>query len=91
MRSIEIPTDTPTEFDWEIQLLTFRGGGMREKQQRKERERDEARKAELHSPQKRQWQKKDQILRGVKMKWTQRVEEKPAHLKHTPGARKDML
>ena len=62
----------------------------RETQQRDEREKDEARKAELHSPQTRQWQKKDQELRGLKMKCTQRVEERPPHLKHTPGARKDI-
>ena len=31
---------------------------------------------------------KEQELRGVKVKWTQRVEEKPAHFKHTADTRK---
>ena len=43
---------------------------------------EEPRRAELHRSKlhrwRRQWPKKDQKLGGVKVKWTQRVAERPA-------------
>ena len=97
VRRIEVPTDTPTESELgdtaaDIQRRRDKSGRReRGKRQRKNRVRRGRRPGgrKHHSMQRRQWQKKVQELRGVKVKWIQRLEEKVTHVKHTPGVRKD--
>ena len=53
-------------------------------------EREEARRVETSQSQTEEvMAKKDQELRVMKLKWTQRVEERLAHLNHNTGIRKD--
>ena len=92
---IEVPTDTPTELKLGITAADIqrrrhereqRKWEEAEKQQREERKREEARRVETPESTEEAVAKKDQELRRVKVKWTQRMEERPAHLNHNPGA-----
>ena len=93
MKKIKASVNTQS-LSWEILLLTYIGRlrgetserEEAEKQHREEKERREAKRVE--TPQSTEEEVAEK-LRGVKVKWTQRVEERPVHLKHNPGTRKD--
>ena len=97
MRKIEIPTDKPTEFGETAADIQRRRKEREqrerdeaEKQQREEMQREEDRRVETSVTDKVGSGQKDQELRGVKVKWTQRV-ERPTHLLSVNlGARKNI-
>ena len=98
VRKIEVPTNTPTEFD-----LGDTTAGIQRRREKREQREGGGRKTTERGEEERGckeggnstdgggsgW-KKDQELKGVKVKWTQRVEARPAHLNPNPGARKDL-
>ena len=94
LRKTELPTDTPTEFPLGDTVADI----QRRSEEREQREgggrqtigeqRVEAR-SQSHRYRK-QWPEKDQELGGMKVKWTQRVEQNLPHLNPNPGSRKDI-
>ena len=89
----DTPTDTPTEFalgdtvadiQKTLEEKEHRQRDEAEKQQREEREETPQSHTEEGVA------KKDKELRGVTVKWTQRLKERWAHLEHNPGTRKDI-
>ena len=95
VKKIEVPRDTPTEFELGDKTADIQRRReereTREKEeeaqkQREEKQREESMKGgELQTQQKRVQQKHMQGQTKVTQKWTQMVEERQVHLNHNPG------
>ena len=89
---IEVPTDSPTEFELVDMADINSGGGRRGRQEKgRKRHRNRGRKSggkNLHNQQRREWQKSMQGQIEVTQKWIQRLEERWTHPTHTKGTRR---
>ena len=98
VRKIEVPIGTSTEFELGDKAPDIQGGRRRENIGRGRRQRNNRGRRgrgpggqKLHSHRwRRQWPEKDPELRGVKVKWTQRLEERLAHHSSNLGSRNDI-
>ena len=90
VRKIEVPTNTPTEFELEIQLLIYRGGGMRGRSRKRHRniQRKPGGRKKRHTQQRRESPKSVQGQTEATQKWTWKVQERHAHLNRTRGKRR---